>query len=112
MATGVVGDGVVAGVVGASWSLPALLYLAAVSIALALIDLDVHRLPDAIVLPSIPVAAALLAVAALAPGGTGGGSLLRAGIGAVALLHSLAFALLCRLQVGLGNLEGGDIEPE
>src|SRR5215210_2305964 len=37
---------------GLSWELPAYLYLAAVAIALAAIDLDVMRLPNAIVLPS------------------------------------------------------------
>jgi len=45
---------------GLSWELPAYLYLAAVAIALAAIDLDVMRLPDAIVLPSYLVAAVLL----------------------------------------------------
>ncbi|PWJ47998.1 leader peptidase (prepilin peptidase) / N-methyltransferase [Quadrisphaera granulorum] len=57
---------VVTAVVGLDWSLPAWLYLTAISVALALIDLDVHRLPDAIVLPSYPVSAVLLTVAALA----------------------------------------------
>jgi leader peptidase (prepilin peptidase)/N-methyltransferase len=41
-------------------SLPAYLYFAAVAVALALIDLDCRRLPNAIVLPSYPVLAALL----------------------------------------------------
>ena len=41
---------------GPTWVLPALLYLAAISVALALIDIDTKRLPDAIVLPSYPVA--------------------------------------------------------
>lgn len=53
---------------GWSWELPGLLYLAAVGIALAVIDHDVKRLPDAIVLPSYPVAAALLTLAAIAGG--------------------------------------------
>ncbi len=53
---------------GAVWHLPAFLYLAAVGVALALIDLDVHRLPNAIVLPSYPVAALLLGGAALLEG--------------------------------------------
>jgi leader peptidase (prepilin peptidase) / N-methyltransferase len=48
---------------GASAVLPALLYVAAAGVALLLIDLDHHRLPDAIVLPSYPVVAALLAAA-------------------------------------------------
>lgn len=42
---------------GMQWVLVPLLYLAAISIALAMIDLDVFRLPDAIVLNSYPVAA-------------------------------------------------------
>ncbi|GAA0707878.1 prepilin peptidase [Dactylosporangium roseum] len=45
---------------GLSASLPAWLYLAAVAVALALIDLDVLRLPNAIVLPSYVVAPLLL----------------------------------------------------
>ena len=42
--------------------LPAYLTFAAIGIALALIDLDVRRLPDKIVLPSYPVLAALLLI--------------------------------------------------
>jgi len=53
---------------GLSPELPAYLYLAAVSVALALIDLDVLRLPDRIVLPSYVVAAVLLLAAAVAAG--------------------------------------------
>lgn len=45
---------------GFTWALPAYLYLGAISVALALIDLDVQRLPDAIVLPSYLVAGVLL----------------------------------------------------
>lgn len=44
--------------------LVAYLYLAAIGVALTLIDLDVFRLPDAIVYPSYPVALVLLGVAA------------------------------------------------
>ena len=55
--------------VGASWILPALLFLVAISVALALIDIDTKRLPDAIVLPSYPVALGLLALASWKPGG-------------------------------------------
>lgn len=59
--------GVTAGVLSA-WPqraavIPALLLLAALSITLSLIDIDVHRLPNAIVLPAYPVAAALLFLA-------------------------------------------------
>jgi leader peptidase (prepilin peptidase) / N-methyltransferase len=49
---------------GWSWELPAFLYLAAVGIALAAIDIDTQRLPDAIVKPSYAVAAVLLGGAA------------------------------------------------
>jgi leader peptidase (prepilin peptidase)/N-methyltransferase len=69
--------------VGPDWALPAYLYLAAIAVALALIDLDVKRLPDAIVLPSYVVAAVLLAAAALADGDLG--ALLRAAIGGLVL---------------------------
>ena len=47
------------------WALPAFLWLGAVGVALTLIDLDVHRLPDALTLPSYPVAVVLLGGAAL-----------------------------------------------
>jgi leader peptidase (prepilin peptidase) / N-methyltransferase len=55
------------------WSpeLPAYLYLASIAVALALIDLDVQRLPDAIVLPSYLVGLVLLAPAVLASGDWG-----------------------------------------
>ncbi|HEX4401905.1 MAG TPA: prepilin peptidase [Galbitalea sp.] len=49
----------------APWALAAFLYLAAVSVALAAIDLDLKRLPDRIVLPSIVVGALLLAIATI-----------------------------------------------
>ncbi|MFC5382377.1 prepilin peptidase [Aquipuribacter nitratireducens] len=48
--------------------LPALLYLAAITVALGLIDLDVRRLPDAIVLPSYVVLVVLLGLASIAEG--------------------------------------------
>jgi leader peptidase (prepilin peptidase)/N-methyltransferase len=51
---------------GFSPVLPALWYLVAVGVALTVIDLRLHRLPDRLTLPSYPVAAVLLGVAALA----------------------------------------------
>jgi leader peptidase (prepilin peptidase)/N-methyltransferase len=45
---------------GLSAELPAYLYLAAVGVALAMIDVDIRRLPDSIVLPSYLVGALLL----------------------------------------------------
>lgn len=56
------------------WALPAYLYLAAIGVALALIDIDTHRLPDRIVLPSY-VVVALLLVLASAPDGAWGAAL-------------------------------------
>jgi leader peptidase (prepilin peptidase)/N-methyltransferase len=53
---------------GYDWALPAYLYLGAVGIALAFIDLDTKRLPNALVLPSYPVAAVLLLLPAVLDG--------------------------------------------
>lgn len=68
---------------GAIVQLVAYLYLAAISLALALIDIDVQRLPNAIVMPSYIVAAVLLVATAALTGSWD--ALLRAGIGAAAL---------------------------
>ena len=45
-------------------ALPAYLYLAAIGVALTMIDLDLQRLPDPLTLPSYPVGVALLGIAA------------------------------------------------
>lgn len=91
-------------VVGPTWALPAFLYLAAISIALGLIDLDVHRLPDVIVLPSYVVAAVLLTVASVAGGDLGG--LLRAGVGGAALwAFYLVLALVYPAGMGYGDVK-------
>ncbi|WP_432511094.1 prepilin peptidase [Kineococcus sp. SYSU DK001] len=58
-------------VVGPSAALPAYLYFGAIAVALALIDLDVRRLPDAIVKPSYLVALVLLAAASAGTGDWG-----------------------------------------
>jgi leader peptidase (prepilin peptidase)/N-methyltransferase len=59
---------VMAARVGAHLELLAFLYLAAVGLALALIDIDVQRLPDALTLPSYVVMAILLGAAAVTEG--------------------------------------------
>ena len=92
----------VAALVGTSWALPAYLYLAAIAVALALIDLDEQRLPDAIVKPSYVVAAVLLAAASAATGEWS--ALLRAGIGCAALL-----ALYAPLWL-FGGMGRGDVK--
>lgn len=84
---------------GAHPVLAAYLYLAAISVALALIDLDVKRLPDAIVLPSYPVLALLLGIAALTGGG--GRSYLHALLG-MAVYYGAFFALAFIYPAGMG----------
>ena len=57
---------------GPSPALPAFCYLAGIGVPLAVIDARCRRLPDALTLPSYPVALALLGLAALLlPGGGG-----------------------------------------
>jgi leader peptidase (prepilin peptidase)/N-methyltransferase len=80
-------------------ALPAVLYFAAMGIALSLIDLDIGRLPNAIVYPSYPVVASLLAIAAVIA--QDGAALLRAGLGA-AVLFSAYFALAYLYPAGMG----------
>lgn len=53
---------------GVTAVLPAYLYLAAIGVALAFIDLDTKRLPDKLTLPSYAVALVLLGVAAAVDG--------------------------------------------
>ena len=80
--------------------LPAYLVLAAMAVALALIDLDVHRLPNAIVLPAYPLLAVLLALAA------DGAALLRATEG-TALLFALFFVIATAAP---GSMGFGDVK--
>ncbi|HWR85947.1 MAG TPA: prepilin peptidase, partial [Rhodoglobus sp.] len=96
--------GVLDWTVAGTLALAAFLYLAAITVALALIDLDVRRLPNAIVLPAYAVGAALLVPAALLMAEPG--RLLSAGIGAVALA---AFYLLLAVArpggMGMGDVK-------
>ncbi len=80
-------------------ALPAYLYFAAVGVALALIDLDVKRLPDALTLPSYVVGATLLGIAALA--GSDSGEWIRALLGAAAFF-AVYFALCFAYPAGMG----------
>lgn len=89
---------------GWSWALPAYLYLAALGLALALIDLDTHRLPDVLVLPAYPVLTALLVLASWAEGDWA--ALLRAVIGGAAL-WALYFVLMVIRPGGMGY---GDVK--
>lgn len=80
------------------------LYLAAISIALTLIDIDARRLPNAVVLPSYAVAIGLFSLACLL--GAGWQALAGALIG-MAILY--AFYWLLRL-VRPGGMGGGDVK--
>lgn len=82
----------------------AFLYFAAITIALGLIDIDTHRLPNSIVLPSYVVVAVLFALACLL--GADWAALLRAAIGAVALY---LFYFVLRV-VRPGGMGGGDVK--
>jgi len=84
---------------GLDAALPAFLYLAAISVALALIDIDTQRLPNAIVLPSYVVGLVLLGAAAVAQGSYG--DLLRAGLG-MAALYGFYFGLALLYPAGMG----------
>jgi leader peptidase (prepilin peptidase)/N-methyltransferase len=82
----------------------AYLFLAAISIALTMIDLDTHRLPNAIVLPSYFVAGALFLLACVL--GADWSALLRAAVGGAAL-YAFYFLLRVIRPAGMG---GGDVK--
>ncbi len=90
--------------VAAILALIAFLYLAAISLALALIDLDVHRLPNVIVLPAYIVGVVLLGAASVLSGDDG--ALLSALIGCVALgLVYLGLSLVVPGGMGFGDVK-------
>ena len=84
--------------------LVAFLWLAGVSVALALIDLDTHKLPNAIVLPSYLVGGVLLAAAGILNGDPDGA--IRAGIGMAAMW--VAYFLMAMLYPG--GMGFGDVK--
>jgi leader peptidase (prepilin peptidase) / N-methyltransferase len=84
--------------------LPAFLYLGLVGVALAVIDLEHRRLPNALVLPSYVIGAALLVLAAVVRDESG--ALLRALVGLVALFALyLLLALLNPAGMGFGDVK-------
>lgn len=93
--------GSVGAAIGAEPELPAYLWLGAVGLTLAVIDLDCLRLPDRLTLPSYAVGLALLAI----PGDRE--ALLRAVVAAVV---SGAAALLLALVAPGGGLGFGDVK--
>ena len=80
-------------------ALPAFLFLGAIGVALALIDLDTHRLPNAIVLPAYPVALALLGVATV--GSVNPDAIVRALVGGAAMF-AFYFILAVAVPRGMG----------
>lgn len=84
---------------GTEAALPAYLYVTAIGIALAAIDVEHHRLPDAIVLPSYPVVGLLLLVASWVDGEWS--RLLLAAIGGAGL-WALYFVLAVAKPGGMG----------
>lgn len=90
--------------VGAIVLLVAFLYLAAITVALALIDLDHHRLPNSIVLPSYVVAGVLLAASALLTQNYA--ALLGAAIGGAAMfLFYVVLAFISPRGMGMGDVK-------
>jgi leader peptidase (prepilin peptidase)/N-methyltransferase len=84
---------------GLSASLPAYLYLGAVGVALALIDLDTKRLPNSLTLPSYPIGIVLLAVAVVVDGSVS--PLIRGLIG-LAAMYAFYFVLRLAYPRGMG----------
>jgi leader peptidase (prepilin peptidase) / N-methyltransferase len=96
--------GSLAPVVASLTELLAFLYLASISVALFLIDLDTRRLPNVIVVPGYVVGAVLLGVTALLR--ADGGSALTAAIGAAS---AFAFYFLLAV-VRPGGMGFGDVK--
>jgi leader peptidase (prepilin peptidase)/N-methyltransferase len=89
---------------GSDAVLPAFLYAGAVGVALALIDLDVKRLPDKIVLPSYVAVLGLLAIPAVAHGDWR--AYLRALLGMAALYgFYFALAFVSPRSMGFGDVK-------
>jgi len=82
----------------------ALLYLASITIALALIDIDVHRLPDVIVLPGYAVGAVLLCGAAFLHGDLEAAARAAAGAGALVVFY-FGLAMVKAGGMGLGDIK-------
>ncbi len=94
----------VAGAISAALLIVAFLYFAAISVALSAIDLDVHRLPNAIVLPAYAVGAVLLGGSAIAGANLVGLASMAAGSGALVLFY-LILALVRPGGMGMGDVK-------
>ncbi len=92
------------GSIAGALALVAYLYLAAISVALALIDLDVRKLPNAIVLPSYIVALVLFGAASVISGD------FTALIRALIAMAALAVAYFLMVLVYPGGMGMGDVK--
>lgn len=91
-------------VVAAVLQTVAFAYLAAISLALAIIDIEVHRLPNALVLPAYPVGFALLGTVAVLTGEWGSFF--------TAVVAAIAFALIYAIPAfaAPGSMGMGDVK--
>ena len=90
--------------IGLTWELPAYLYLTAVGVALAFIDLDTKRLPNVMTLPSYPIVAGLLLIPAVVYDQWGDfGRAMLGGLGLFAFY--LVLALVYPAGMGMGDVK-------
>lgn len=91
---------------GLAWllAIAAYLWFAAASVALTLIDIDHHRLPDAIVLPSLAVVSILLTAASLLQGDIGQ-LISTLGGGTAMFVVYFAIVLIYPAGMGLGDVK-------
>jgi leader peptidase (prepilin peptidase)/N-methyltransferase len=90
--------------VAAVLQLAAFLYLATITVALAIIDIETHRLPNVIVLPGYAVGVALLGTAALLQGDVVALGRMAAGAGILFAFY-LALAIISPRGMGLGDVK-------
>ncbi len=93
-----------AAAVGAVLRLVAFLYLAAITVALAIIDVETHRLPNVIVLPGYAVGAVLLGAAALLDGDLVALGRMAAGAGILFVFY-FALAIISPRGMGMGDVK-------
>lgn len=101
-AIGAAPDAVLA--IAAVLRLLAFLYLAAITVALAIIDVETRRLPNVIVLPSYLVGVVLLGAAALLSGDIGGLIRMAAGAGILFAFYFL-LAFISPRGMGMGDVK-------
>jgi len=94
----------VAEAVSGALGLAAFLYLAAITVALSAIDIDVHKLPNRIVLPSYAVAGVLLGAAAIVGGNLEAGARAAAGAGILVVFYFI-LALAKPGGMGMGDVK-------